>query len=272
MVIDKFFIYYKKPSQYLYWGENYMDLYAVPTTEKGKRFTKIKTYEKIPLMDASADDFLAVARDLPTVDTGIFLNSGNFIFNIFDFEKVPFQENLKRDLVEWRVKKVFPENIGDYEHHFYHLSRTRILSVLFKKSIKEKIEELFKDNGIPLIHMGNSTVEIINRMAKLKKNAPDFFVEIDKNLALVVFQEMGLPYYIRKFRIGKPEDLVAETIKTITFVKNSYAKVPVTYSITVDRTHSDMDFNMVRDELAKQELQLGDINDREQYFFPGKKR
>lgn len=272
MVIEKFFVYYKKPRQYIYWGEDGMDVFAVPTAEKSKQFKKIRSHAGISMTDSGDESFAAAARELPTVNTGIFLNSGNFIFNIFDFEKVPWQESLKRDLMEWRVKKVFPENIDDYEHHFHHLSRNRILSILFKKSTKEKIETLFREHNIPLIHMGNSTVEILNHMAKLKNSAPDFFVEIDRNLCLSVFLENGRPYYIRKFRIGKAEDLGAEIIKTITFVKNSYTKVPANYSLVTSASGDGLDVNVTRDQLAKQDLQLTGTFERDQFFFPGKKR
>ncbi|MCP5045571.1 MAG: hypothetical protein GY940_00250 [bacterium] len=269
MVIDKFFIHYKKPAQYLYWGEDYLDLYGSPDT--GQNIKKLKTYAGISLSGVTGDQFQSVARDIPAIETGVFLNSQDFIFNIFEFEKLPFQETLKQELVEWRLKKVFPENIADYEHHFYSLSRGRVLSVLFRKSLKETIQQLFTVNDIPLIHIGNSTVEIMNRMSKSKKSAPDFFIEIDKSLSLAVFQENGLPYYIRKFTCDSAESLVGEIVRTINYVKSSYSKTPATYSITADRTHAGLDFLQVRDELGKENLLTLDTQDRETLLFPGKK-
>ncbi len=270
MVIENFFIHYQKPAQYLYWGENYLDFYGV--TGPDKTIKKIKTFNNISLLDITSAQFQPIARELPALDTGVLLNSGNFIFNIFEFEKFPFQEKLKKELVEWRLKKVFPESIDDYEHHFFSLKKTRVFSILIKKNIKAKIQQLFQDNNIPLIYIGNSTVEMINYMAKAGKSAPDFFIEIDKNITIVVFQENGLPYYIRKFRSDQAQDLVDEVIKTSKFVKNSYAKVPVTYSITADRPHSDLDFHFIHDQFAQLKLVARDIKDRDQLFFPGKKR
>jgi hypothetical protein len=269
MVIENFFLYYKKPAQYLYWGENYIDYFAVPGTDKTLK--KLKTFDGISLTESNSDRFQAIARELTANETGVILNSNHFIFNIFDFEKIPFQESLQKDLVEWRLKKVFPENIVDYEHHYYQLNRTRILSVLMKKSLKETIQQLFDDNSIPLIHIGNSTIEAINHMTKLKKTAPDFLVEIDAHLCLAVFQEQGVPYYIRKFRCEKAEDLVAEVTRTINYVKNSYSKIPATYSITTDRTHSDLDYSLIHDELAALDVSEMGILDRESICFPGKK-
>jgi len=270
MVIDKYFIHYKKPGQYLYWGENYLDFFAVPTTEKHTK--KIKSFEGVSLAQATPEAFQEIAREIPAVETGVFLNSSQFIFNIFEFEKVPFQEKLKRELVEWRLKKVFPENIDDYEHHFYQLTRNRVISVLFKKIVKEKIQELFENNRIPLIHIGNTTIEVINYMAKQKNKAPDCFIQIDKGLALAVFLQLGLPYYIRKFRFDQVEDLTAEIEKTVNYVKNSYNKTPASLSVITDRTHSSLDFNYLNDKLATHQIQSMELKEREQILFPGKKQ
>ncbi len=167
---------------------------------------------------------------------------------------------------------LLPENLDDYEHHFYPLSRTRILSVLFKKSLKEKLQQLFTENNLSLTHIGNSTIEIVNRMAKAKKTAPDFFIEIDKNLSIVVFQENGLPYYIRKFISENSEGLVNQITRTINFVKSSYDKTPSSYTIAVDRIHSDLDFQQIHDQLANEQIISQDNKDREELLFPGRKK
>jgi len=227
MVIDNFFIHYKKPAQYIYWGENYLDIYRVPDSDKVLK--KVKTIDNVSLLELSAQEFGDIAVELPDVNTGLMLNSGHFIFNIFEFEKIPLLDELKKDLVEWRLKKVFPENIAEYEHDFFKLNKNKVFSILFKKSLKEKIEDLFTENGITLVYMGNSTVEIVNHMARLKKSAPDFFIEIDKNLSMVVFANQGIPFYVRKFRSEQATDVVGEVVKTINFVENSYSMVPHTY-------------------------------------------
>jgi len=269
MVIDKYFIYYKQPRQYIYWGENYVDVYGMPGTEK-KGMKKIKTFQSPSLTDISPEDFKSAVMELPRIDTGLILNSTPFIFNIFDFDKIPFQENLKKDLVEWRLKKVFPENLGEYEHQFPVMTRTRVLSILIKKNLKEKIETLFEENNIPLIGVANSTVESINSMSGMKKSCPDFFIEIDKSLTLLVFMEKGVPYYVRKFRAGQAEDLTAETIKTINFVKNSYAKIPRSCLIVADRSHTELDFQMVENQLANVQVGSLGVSDKEKILFTGK--
>lgn len=266
MVIDHLFIQYRKPDQYVYWGENYLDIYKVSDSDRG--FIKTHSIDNVSLAKMNTSEFGDIARVLPDVDTGIILNSGPFIFNIFEFEKIPWQASLKRELVEWRLKKVFPENIADYEHDFFKLDKKRILSVLFKKSLKEHIENLFQENDISLTYLGNSTVEMMNHIAKLKKDAPDFFIELDKSLSITVFLGQSLPYYIRKFRADQAADIVNEVSKTINFVKNSYSRVPSTCSLMIRR--SDIELHTVSDELSKMEILPLDLKNNEQFIFPHK--
>ncbi len=267
MVIDRFFIHYKPPAQYIYWGEKGMDVYK--TGESGKNLNKSNTYANVSLTAVTADDFALIAKEWQSQDTGVVLNSAQFIFNIFEFEKIPFQEGLKKDLVEWRLKKVFPENIDDYVHDFFKLSKDRVLSILFKKSLKEKIEGLFAQSGVPLIYMGNSTVEIINHLTGKKRSAPDFFIEIDKGLSMAVFLDRGIPYYIRRFRSDRAGGIAGEIVKTINFVKNSYAKVPRSYSIAADP--ADVDLQVIKEELSMQDLQPLGPENKYPIFFPAEK-
>lgn len=266
MVIENIFIQYKKPAQYVFLGENYLDIYK--TSNSGKGFTKTHSFDNVSLSGMNTSEFGDIARVLPDLDTGIILNCSAFIFNIFEFEKLPWQEGVKRELVEWRLKKVFPENIADYEHNFFKLGKKRILSILFKKSLKEHIENLFRENGISLTYIGNSTVEMTNHLVKLKKDTPDFFIEMDKSLLITVFLGQSIPYYIRKFRADQAADIVNEVTKTINYVKNSYSRVPRTCSLMIHR--SDIEFHVISDELSKMEILPLDLKNNEQFIFPHK--
>ena len=266
MVIENFFIQYQKPAQYVYWGENYLDIYKASDSNKG--FIKTHSFDNVSLAAMDTPGFKEIARVLLHVDTGLIMNSGPFIFNIFEFEKIPWQEGVKKELVEWRLKKVFPENIADYEHDFFKLDKKRILSILFKKSLKENIETLFQENGISLTYLGNSTVGMINQIAKMKKDAPDFFIEMDRSLSITVFLGKNLPYYIRKFRADQAADIVSEAAKTITFVKNSYARAPRTCALLIHR--SDIEPHTVSDGLSKMEILPLDLKNSQQFIFPGK--
>lgn len=271
MVIENFFIHYHIPSQFLYAGDKRVDMYNEPDARKKHSRRKFKTVENISFPDINTDRFLEIARDLTKIDTGLILNSSQFIFNIFEFEKIPWQEGMRRELVEWRLKKVFPENLNDYWHQYYNLNKKRILSILFKKNSRERIEELFSTHNINLTYLGNSTVEIINHLAHLKKKSPDFFIEVDGSLVMIVFLDCGIPFYIRKFRVDQPDEIASEAIKTTNYVKNNYNKLPRLYSLIADTTTTD--FHLIRDELAKHDItpwQTAEISkENEKFIFPG---
>lgn len=269
-IIDNLFMHFKRPRQFVFAGEKYLDVYKLVD----KSFKKTRTVEDLSIVNIEAGDsegngFQDVVRELTAhgdVDTGVILNANPFIFNIFDFDRIPLREETRREIVEWRLRKVFPENIDEYDHQFFKLSRTRIFSVLLKKGLKQKIEELFFTNNISLTYMGNSTLNSMNNVLNLKKS-PDFLVEVDRNQFIVIFQNGSLPFYIRKFRGRNETEAAAEIVKTINYVKNSYAQVPHTYSVLSDR--SDLDFDLVRYELMQQDVRPLDLKKKELLFLPG---
>ena len=60
-----------------------------------------------------------IADRLQTVDTGIILNSDPFIYNFFEFDKLPWSGKILRELVVLEAAKIFPENIAAYDHQFF---------------------------------------------------------------------------------------------------------------------------------------------------------
>jgi len=273
VIIENFFIHYKRPAQLVFAGENYLDIYKYVNNS----FQKTRSFDDAPIIDLTTESFGAAARELSiaggggggaanAIDTGIILNSAYYIFNILDFEKIPFREGLRKEIVEWRLRKVFPENIEDYDHRFYKLDKNKILSILFKKSLKEKIENLFNQSRINLTYMGNSTVNSIDNVLR-QKSSPDFFIEIDRSLFIVVFQKNSVPFYIRKFRGEHEDEVVSEVVKTINYVKNSYAQTPRTYSIIANRCQLNLD--VIKQELLGQEIRALDLKNKEKLFLPG---
>ncbi|MCP4216545.1 MAG: hypothetical protein GY765_17980 [bacterium] len=262
VIIDNFFLHYKKPAQYIRAGEDYLDIYKVV----GKALQKTGTINEASIFNMTSDKFGSVLRELGAQNTGLILNSSNFIFNIFDFEQIPLRESMRKEILEWRLKKVFPENLEDYEHNYFKINKTKILSVLFKIQLKEQIETLFGDFQHQLIYTGNSTINLIDNMGK-DKNPPDFFFEIDGGLSMLVFLDRAIPFYTRKFRSGNEEDMVNEVVRTITYVKSSYAKVPRSYSVIAH--HSELDVSKIHDGLAQQDLRNREIKESETMVFPG---
>jgi hypothetical protein len=251
--MTELFIHFKNPSQLIYAGDDYLDLYKV---SKGTA-QKIGTLADVSIFEMGAAELEEVKGELAETQVGIVLNSGSFIFNIFEFEKIPLWEERQRELIEWRVQKVFPENMELYLHHYFRLSRNRFLSILLKKDLLHKIEQIFRENQLELIYIGNSTVEIMNHLWKTsrkfgRKRSADFLIEIDQDLSTIVFQDKFVPYYLRKFRSDQDSDMVEEIVKTLNFVKTSYARDTLSYSLLA--VHPKFDLQAIRDGLAEQEI------------------
>lgn len=262
VIIDNLFIHYKQPQQYLYAGEDYIDIYKYVD----KTFQKTQSLEDMSILNLDAAGFSAAARELGEIDTGVILNSNSFIFNIFEFDKIPIWDDMRREIVQWRLKKVFPENIEEYEHSFFSLSKNKIFSILIKKNIKQQIETLFSANQRTLTYFGNSTVNILNHIGN-RKDTPDFFVEIDRQFFMIAFQHQTQPYYIRKFRAQHEDEVVGEILRTANYVKNNYSREPHTYSIIASR--SNLDFQAMQEELARSEIRPVEIKNSDKFVLPG---
>lgn len=212
------------PRQVIYAGDRHCEVFTLAN----KKIMQRTRIAGLTLAELDASRWPEIAGRLQAVDTGIILNSDPFIYNFFEFDKLPWSQKILLDLVTWKLQKIFPENIEAYDHQFFRLNKKRIFSVLIKKTLLEQIESLFHEKRIPLIYIGNSTLEILNRLAKLKRQ-PDFFVEIDDASCSLVFQNKGLFFYIRKFKIGSHLDMAAEISKTVQFVKSNYGCDPRSY-------------------------------------------
>jgi hypothetical protein len=205
------------PGQVIYAGDRHCEIFTLAN----RRIVRRERIAAATLTEPDKGEWPEIAARLQPIDTGIILNSDPFIFNFFEFDKLPWSRKLLGELVDWKLQKIFPENIAAYDHQFFRLNKKRIFSILVKKALLEQVESLFREKRIPLIHIGSSTLEIMNRLAKFKRR-PDFFVEIDDASCCLVFQSRGLPIYIRKFKTGSRLETATEISKTVQFVKNSY--------------------------------------------------
>ncbi len=234
MDITRSFLHYKNPSQYFYFGTEVISVFRV--SRGNVKRTGIINYDSISeFRKNNITDIKSIAEN---IESGVILNSGDFVFNLLNFTKIPFREKIKNEITEWRVQKIFPENMENYYHEYFQLSRNRMFSLLLKIRLKEDIEHLFEELGIELIYFGNSTVEIINNLKKTKK-CTDFFIEYDGDLMIVVFLEKKIPFYFRKFRINDTSESSEEIYKTIEYVKKNYKKTPRTYSIFSMNTENE---------------------------------
>jgi len=260
MVIEQLFTFHKKPRQFIYAAEDHLHVYN--GTQKGSQ--PGRQFEDISLYESNRDELLAVKKELAQQEVGIILNSAHFIFNIFSFDRLPLRGSLKKELIEWRLKKIFPEDLDLYEHQYFSLKRTRILSVLFKNDLRETIEENCRQIGLDPIYLGNSTIEIINKMRQARP-AIDFMLEVDSSLAMMVFQQKSCPIYIRKIRSSSNENMTGEILKTIDFVKTNY-DIPVR-RYALFSNYGDASF--IREALQKEEMVESIQKKPQKLMFPG---
>jgi hypothetical protein len=214
------------PGQIIYAGDRHCEVFTLVRA----RIVQRQRIAGLSLSEIDGGGWPEMVSRLQPLDTGIILNSDPFIFNFFEFDRLPWSRKLLRELVDWKLQKIFPENTEAYDHQFFRLNKKRVLSVLIKKAFLEQVESLFQGKRIPLIYVGNSTLEILNRLTELGR-PPDFFLEIDDASCSLVFQNRGLPIYIRKFKIDSRLEMAAEISKTVQFVKNNYGCHPRSYFI-----------------------------------------
>ena len=58
--------------------------------------------------NAGAERWPEIAARLRAEDTGIIFNAAPFIYNFFEFDKLPWQKKALRELVAWRLQKDIP--------------------------------------------------------------------------------------------------------------------------------------------------------------------
>jgi len=259
MELNKIFIRYRNPEQIIYFGDRTIDLFRII---KGNP-EKINSFER----ESSERLFPAeLKRDLINTGTGIVLNSDHFVFNMLNFDKIPFRKKQKDDLVNWRVEKIFPENINNYIHEYFQFDNNTILSVLVKNDLITSLEAEIKAFGADLIYSGNSTIEIINSLKNYKER-PDFFIEVDARIMLAVFFKEGIPVYIRKMRSGRGADTGDEILRTVDYVEKNYGFRPISCSVFAKNEEGESVENSLRD--LKLRLIVQERSDMR--FLPGVK-
>jgi len=224
MGLIDFFIPDRLPRQVLYAGDGHAE---VVTLAKG-RVSGCRRLEGVALAEDGERDWAEAMSALQPVETGIVFGASPFIYNFFEFDKLPWQKKALGELVAWRLQKIFPGDIASHDHRFYRLDRRRIFSILAPRALVANSEARFREKRVPLIFIGNSTMTLLARM-QAAKAAPDFFIENDGAGCTMLFQSRRSPIAIRKFRSNSPADTVAEAGKTVAFVRGQYGIEPRRY-------------------------------------------
>lgn len=257
MVIDRLFFSYRRPSRYCLIGSGGVDCFQ----EQRGGARRIHAVQTRGLMKMDEDEGRRLGAVLGNRSWGAVLRSDSFIFNIFDFDHLPVSSARRRELAQWRLQKVFPEDISRFIHRVFHLGGKRLLSVLLPRADAQRVEDWFREHRVPLIFMGNSTVELMNRLwgGILKSpgaSTPRVLVELDNQLGVAVFQESNRPYFMRKFRCDSEEGFEGEMKKTLAYVKGNYGRSPGSVAFVPGRPA----FDLVDPERIWRELDLRPIN------------
>jgi len=246
--VSNFFLPEILPRQVIYAGDRHAEVFVLQNN-------KIISRARVPgtaLAETTAERWTEIAERLQAENTGVIFNAAPFIYNFFEFDKLPWQKKALRELVAWRLQKVFPESIEAYDHRFFQLDKKRVLSILVKKSLPEKMERFFLEKQIPLVYIGNSIMEILIRLLRAKV-PPDFFVESDAASCTLVFQKGRSPIYIRKFSSGSIADTVEEISKTVHFVRSHFGIEPRSYWLIDQRDE-------MADEAMQEKLAAGNLS------------
>ncbi len=222
MGLSDFFLPQRLPRQVLFAGDRRAEVFRL----RGGRVQS--TTEVAGAALAEGEGWDAALDALRAEETGLVLGAAPFIFNFFEFDKLPWRRRARAELIDWRLQKIFPDNIEAYHHRVFRLDRRGVLSVLLRRSLLERAEEAFAARNIPLTYVGSSTLEMLER-ARRARPAPDFIIERDGSGCTLLFLRRRRPVYIRKFRSVSDEETVAEIDKTVHFVRGQTGTEPRRY-------------------------------------------
>jgi len=243
------------PRQVVFAGDRHAEIIVL--RERGG-ISRVRV-EGASLAEGGERDWAEVLAKLQPGATGVVFSASPFIYNFFEFDKLPWQRKALRELVAWRLQKIFPENIASYDHRFFRLDAKRVLSILVRRSLAEKAEQALRESGLPLIYLGNSTMEILARLQRAKIR-PDFFIESDRDSCTMVFLDRRSPVYIRKFKSSSPADAVEEIARTVTFVRDQYGAAARHYCLIDHQDEASaaaMEENLAAADLARLNDGLG---------------
>lgn len=222
MGLSELFLPQRLPRQVLFAGDRHAEVFRL----HGGRVASRSPLAGVALAEGEGwDSALAALRP---EQTGLVFGAAPFVFNFFEFDKLPWRRQALNGLVDWRLQKIFPENIAAYDHRVFRLDRKGVLSLLLRRSLLERAEQAFAAAKIPLTFIGSSTLEILGR-ARRARTTPDFIIERDDAGCTLLFLKRRRPVYIRKFRSISDDEAVAEIGKTVSFVRGQTGSEPRRY-------------------------------------------
>lgn len=257
MDIKNLFIKNKIPDEFIYSGIDNTSIFRRSNSKLLEVYSNASSFWR-----SNKTALNEIKKELAGPESGIILSSSQFIFNLLTFDKLPRKRSVRKDLIDWKIQKLFPEMMENYHHEYFKLSKDSVLSVLLNAKLKTEIEKNLEEIGIISIYFGCSAIELINNI-KNKKVPIDFFVESNRNQLTLVFIDKFIPYYIRKIRFFNEEEGKESIIKTIKFVENNYSKNIKRYTVFIHPGKESGNGNVFKiDGIDKLEISSPD------YFFP----
>jgi len=171
-----------------------------------------------------------ITREVGKGEAALVLPAASFIFNVFEFDRLPWAPATRAELIRWKLEKVFPENLDLYHHHAAVVAHRHVLSVLIRRSLIDQCEEAFARAGLELTEIACSTVATASVLLS-RRNCPDLWLEMDGAANLLFSSSRGRPLYIRKFRTGDTAETVAEVTRTAEYITSNYQLTPRSFQL-----------------------------------------
>jgi|GEM_PF-4407871 len=216
------------PQQYLYISANRIRIISAAS---GRMETTDEFYFDPKRLAASTTELTQnLGERLRLVKTGLIFDPHFFIFNLFDFEKIPLSPKTRRTMIEWRLQKVFPEKMDQYSHLYFRTSAKQYFSILISRETHQFWENLLNSLKIPVIFSGNSTVEICNHLFH-KQKTPGFFIEVTPTALVTVFCHRRKLLYFRKTKYSIVAEIVDDVLRTLQFINTQYSWKPDSWNL-----------------------------------------
>lgn len=211
MVLTEKIIGYKTPERILVAGKSFLELYR---KDKGKS-TLLNSQDG---GNINSESLKSVFRSSGNGDVGVMLTGDRFIYNILEFDKLPLRYSQRSEMVEWRLSKVFPGEISDFDHQILALGRKTVLSVLLPLTVKTELAHSFGEAELKEIFIGNSFIEFCNQCRK--RDSKQMIVELGDGYGVVGF---GQPLaYVRKFMARDLNGSLNELNRTTEYIKKTF--------------------------------------------------
>jgi hypothetical protein len=104
MGLITFFLPERLPRQLIYAGDRHAEIVRL----QKRRIVDRSRLEGAALAESTDSAWAGVVSGLRPVDSGIVFNASPFIYNFFEFDKLPWQKKTLNELVTWRLQKIFP--------------------------------------------------------------------------------------------------------------------------------------------------------------------